>query len=125
MTTITKNSNQKKNILYLLVLFLLFSCKTKVNNFYQGIVLAQIDKPLEGVTVTEEGRNEKQTITDKNGYFKLDRSSDWLGRLIFIKEGFETDTIPSVWHHAGETTEYNFIGSDTTIIRLKVHSITN
>ncbi|WP_454880794.1 carboxypeptidase-like regulatory domain-containing protein [Sphingobacterium detergens] len=125
MTTITKNSNQKKNILYLLVLFLLFSCKTKVNNFYQGIVLDQIDKPLEGVTVTEEGRNEKQTITDKNGYFKLDRSSDWLGRLIFIKEGFETDTIPSVWHQAGETTEYNFIGSDTTIIRLKVHSITN
>ncbi|MGE8302304.1 MAG: carboxypeptidase-like regulatory domain-containing protein [Sphingobacterium paramultivorum] len=114
-----------KNILYLLVLFLLFSCKTKVNNFYQGIVLDQIDKPLEGVTVTEEGRNEKQTITDKNGYFKLDRSSDWLGRLIFIKEGFETDTIPSVWHQAGETTEYNFIGSDTTIIRLKVHSITN
>jgi len=125
MTTITKNSNQKKNILYLLVLFLLFSCKTKVNNFYQGIVLDQIDKPLEGVTVTEEGRNEKQTITDKNGYFKLDRSSDWLGRLIFIKEGFETDTIPSVWHQAGETTEYNFIGSDTTIIRLKVNSITN
>ncbi len=114
-----------KNILYTLLLFLLFSCKTKVNDYYQGIVLDQSDKPLEGVIVTEEDRNEKQTTTDKNGYFKLDRSPDWLGRLIFIKEGYKADTIPSVWHQAGETIEYNFIEKDTTIVRLKMLGITN
>lgn len=120
-----KKKGKMKNILYTHLLFLLFSCKTKVNDYYQGIVLDQNDKPLERVIVTEEDRNEKQTTTDKNGYFKLDRSRDWLGRLIFIKEGYETDTISSVWHQAGETTEYKFIESDTTIVRLKVSGITN
>lgn len=108
-----------KNIPYPLIVLLLFSCKAPVNNFYQGKVLDENGKPIEGVTVLEEHKNEKQTTTDLNGYFKLDKSPDWLGHLIFIKEGYETDTIPSVWHQAGETTEYNFIEKDTTIVRLK------
>lgn len=112
-----------KNMLYTLSLFLLVSCKPAVNNFYQGRVVDQSNKPLEGVIVNEEDRKEKQTTTDKNGYFKLDRSPDWLGRLIFIKDGYETDTIASVWHQAGETTEYNFIEKDTTIVRLKATEI--
>lgn len=107
-----------KNIFYLLLLLLLYSCKTTGNNFYQGKVLDENDKPLEGVTVVEEDRDENRTITDKNGYFKLDRSPDWLGRLIFVKEGYKEDTIPSVWHQAGEKIEYNFIKNDTTIVRL-------
>lgn len=114
-----------KNLHYTLFLFLLFSCKPRVNNFYQGKVIDQSDKPLEGVIVTEDDRNGKQTKTNKNGYFKLDRSPDWLGRLIFIKDGYQTDTIATVWHQAGETTEYNFIEKDTTIVRLKLLGITN
>ncbi len=76
-------------------------------------------KSLEGVTVMEENRKVKQTWTDQTGYFKLDRSPDWLGTLVFIKEGYETDTIPSVRRQAGEKVRYNFIENDTTIVRLK------
>jgi hypothetical protein len=112
-----------KKLHYTLFLFLLFSCKPRVNNFYQGKVIDQSDNPLEGVIVTEDDRNGKQTKTDKNGYFKLDRSPDWLGRLIFIRDGYQTDTIPSVWHQAGETIEYNFIEKDTTIVRLKATKV--
>ncbi|MFA4870763.1 MAG: carboxypeptidase-like regulatory domain-containing protein [Pedobacter sp.] len=112
-----------KNLHYTLFLFLLLSCKPRVNNFYQGKVIDQSDKPIEGVIVTEEDSKEKQTTTDKKGYFKLDRSPDWLGRLIFIKDGYQTDTIASVWHQAGETTEYNFIETDTTIVRLKATKV--
>ena len=105
-----------KNIYYILILTL-YSCNS-VNNFYQGRVIDEKNNPIEGVIVAED-HIEKHTKTDKDGYFKLDRSPDWLGRLIFIKEGYKTDTIPTVWHQGEETTEYNFIKKDTTIVRLK------
>ncbi|MCW8313754.1 carboxypeptidase-like regulatory domain-containing protein [Sphingobacterium thalpophilum] len=112
-----------KNIFYLLLL--LFSCRTGVNNFYQGRVLDGNDQPLEGVTVIEENGKGKQVRTDKSGYFKLDRSPDWLGRLIFMKQGYRTDTIPSVWRQSGEAIGYNFVEDDTTIVRLKDAEILN
>ncbi|TWH98761.1 carboxypeptidase-like protein [Flavobacterium tiangeerense] len=97
---------------------ILFSCN-QTNNFYQGQVTDENNKPLEGVIVAED-RIDKHTKTDKDGYFKLDRSQDWLGDLIFVKEGYKTDTIPSVSNQAGETTEYQFIKNDTTIVRLQL-----
>lgn len=114
-----------KNIPFTLLLLLLISFKRKVNDFYQVSVRDQNDNPLEGVSVIEEDRNEQQTRTDENGYFKLDINPDWLRRLIFTRKGYAADTIPSVWHQAGETIEYNFIENDTTIVRLKVLGITN
>ena len=95
-----------KNIILLLALTL-FSCNP-INNFYQGRVTDVHNNPLENVIVAED-RIERQTRTDKNGYFKLDRNSNYLGYLIFIKDGYKTDTIPTVWHQAGETTKYNFV----------------
>ena len=105
-----------KYLAYLLIL-IFFSCKT-ANNFYQGRVTNEENQPLEGVIVAED-HHDKQTKTDKTGYFKLDRSPDWLGNLIFIKQGYRQDTIPTVWHQAGETTRYNFIENDTTIVKLQ------
>lgn len=102
--------------IYLLIL-IFFSCRT-ANNFYQGRITNEENQPLEGVIVAEEHRH-KQTKTDKTGYFKLDRSPDWLGNLIFIKDGYRQDTIPTVWHQAGETIGYNFIENDTTIVKLQ------
>ncbi|MDA3613394.1 hypothetical protein [Polluticaenibacter yanchengensis] len=42
------------------------------------------NKPLEGVIVIEEDRAENQSKTDITGYLKLNRSPDWVGRLVFI-----------------------------------------
>ena len=109
-----------RSLIYTLLLFLLFSCKTSVNNFYHGIVLDEYGKPLEGVTIFEDDRkNGKVTRTDSTGYFKLFRSPDWLGTLIFIKEGYRTDSSSSVNRQAGEKIRYNFIENDTTLVKLK------
>lgn len=76
----------------------------QTNNFYQGRVIDENNNPLENVLVLELYR-ENQTKTDKTGYFSFDRhSSNFLEDLVFVKKGYKTDTIPTVWHQAGETT---------------------
>lgn len=107
----------KIKILYPIISAFTFCSCNGPNEFYQGKVVDEHDNPIEGVIVAEDNI-EKQTRTNKDGYFKLRRSPEWLGDLIFIKEGYKTDTVPSVWHHAGETIEYNFVKDDTTIVRL-------
>jgi len=104
-----------------LSLVALCSCDS-INDYYQGKVMDENGKALAGVTVSELYRN-RQTETDATGYFKLDRSPEWLGELIFTKNGYHTDTIPSVWHQAGETTEYRFVKNDTALIRLRVSAV--
>ncbi|MFC4212959.1 carboxypeptidase-like regulatory domain-containing protein [Pedobacter lithocola] len=103
------------------MLLLFFSCKT-TNNFYQGRVIDEQNKAIEFVIVAEESGN-RNTKTDKNGYFKLDRNRNVLEDLIFSKSGYVTDTIPTVWHQSGETTEYNFIEKETSVVRLKAAKI--
>lgn len=106
-----------KYITIFLILLTSFSCKS-INNYYQGRVIDENNKPLVNVTVMELHNDEKRTQTDKNGYFTLNRDSeDWSG-LIFSKDGYITDTIPIVWHQAGETTRYHFIQNDITIVKL-------
>ena len=101
-----------------LLLLIICSCKS-INNFYQGRVTDEQNKPLAAVSVLELYSGNK-TNTDSYGYFKFNRfNSDFLGDLVFTKEGYNTDTIPTVWHQAGETTEYNFVKNDTTIVRLR------
>lgn len=106
-----------KKVSSLISCVLLISCNS-VNNFYHGRVVDENGKALENVIVAEDVIT-KQTKTDKKGYFKLNRNPDWLGNLIFIKEGFLSDTIPTVYHQNGETTEYDFIKKDTTLVRLR------
>ena len=57
-----------------------------------------------------------ETMTDKNGYFRFDRSPQVLDDLVFIKGSFKTDTIPSVYSVAREMLKYNFVEKDTTIV---------
>ena len=101
----------------LLVLALL-SCSKKTTDFYQGVVLDENNIPLENVTVFEEYVKENSTKTDNKGYFKLNRTPNWILSLVFVKEGYKTDTIPAVWAH-GEQVNYQFIKNDTTLVRLK------
>lgn len=105
-----------KNLLLILLIFITACSRPK--DFYSGIVLDKNQIPIENVLIMEDDST-NTTFTDKSGYFKLKRNPTWLGNIIFIKEGYLTDTIPSVWHQAGETTEYNFLNDDTTVVTLK------
>lgn len=108
-----------RNPIFSIVILTLISCNS-ANNFYQGKVLDENEKPIQGVTIFEEERkNSSVATTDSTGYFRLARSPEWLGNLIFIKEGFKPDTIPSVRRQAGERIRYYFIENDTTVVRLK------
>ncbi len=113
-----KATCKQKNmrILSLLLFLGTVSCNQH-NNFYQGVVTDTAGTPLAGVRVTEMYR-ENQTQTDAGGYFRLSKSPDWVSDLIFVKEGYNTDTIPTVWHPGGETTAYNFVNKDTTRVQL-------
>lgn len=106
-------------IRYFLYVFVItfYSCQ-KDEYFYHGKVTDDNNNPVEDVIVTVENCKNK-TKTDKKGYFKLMHSSEFLGNLIFRKEGFKTDTIPTVWRQHGETLNYNFIENDTTVVLLK------
>lgn len=103
--------------LLLLVCLMLVSCK-EIDDYYYGQVVDDKGNALENVAV-EEYKMGNRTKTDEGGYFKLKRSENWLGSLVFSKEGFESDTLPAVWHQAGETTEYNFLKEDTTLVSLQ------
>ena len=101
------------------LVFMLLACRQKTNDFYQGVVLDENNVPLENVTVFEEYFKENSTKTDNNGYFKLNQTPNWLLRLVFVKEGYKTDTIPAVWAQHGEQLKYQFVTNDTTLVRLK------
>lgn len=121
-TAITHKFLQVRNVIYYLIVIVFVSCKS-ANNYYQGKVQDQNGNPLEGVSVFEEGSKDiRGTYSDSSGYFKLKRSPDWLGNLVFIKEGYLSDTVPSVRSLAGERVRYYFIEDDTTVVRLKIAS---
>lgn len=90
-----------------LLVVLLCACKQKTHDYYAGIIIDEFGKPIEGVFVKEDlaDKYAGTTTTDKNGFFKLKAST--LEGVILKKEGYITDTVPMVWHHAGETTEYS------------------
>ena len=99
--------------------FMQFSCHS-THKFYYGKITDEKNTPLANVLVAENDTLKgRQTKKDKQGSFQLERTPHWSADLIFIKEGYKTDTIPSVWHQYGETTRFNFVKKKTpTVIRL-------
>ncbi len=101
-------------ILFGMIPLIVGSCND-VNDFYQGQVIDEHNKPLENVLVSEDNTKKgTQTRTDRNGYFKLARTPQWLGTLIFYKAGYEVDSIPTVARQSGERVNYSFIKKDDT-----------
>ncbi|RYX99624.1 hypothetical protein EON78_03315, partial [bacterium] len=83
------------------------ACSEKIHDYYAGIIIDEFGKPIENVSVKEDlvDKYAGKTTTDKNGFFKLKAST--LQGLILKKDGYITDTVPMVWHQAGETTVYS------------------
>ena len=103
-------------------IFLTFflACSEKVNDYYSGIVIDELGRPVKDVLVREDylGNNGNKTLTDKNGFFKFQRSG--LPELVIFKNGFISDTLGLVGSHAGEQLFYSpLITKDSTIVLLK------
>ncbi|UII26492.1 hypothetical protein LVD15_24880 [Fulvivirga maritima] len=94
------------------------SCKVN-RDYYWGYIYYD-EKPLTDVTVKINRANVVDSVqTDANGFFKLAKAPHSAPPLIFKKEGFITDTIPSIWHQHGEKVMYTFLNQqpDTVVLR--------
>ena len=113
-----------KKIILISILFAILSCSEKVNDYYSGVIVDELGRPIPEVLVREDysGNTENKCITDKNGYFKFNRSG--LPEIILSKNEYLNDTLPMVWHQHGETTEFSsFITHDSTEYVLKGKNI--
>lgn len=114
---VSRNGRLKMPTVLTILLFALYG-GNRTLPYYHGRVIDENQNPVAGVRVFEMYR-EHSVETDKNGYFRISKSPDWIDDLVFRKSGYLTDTIASVWHQHGETTEYNFINKDTTVVTLQ------
>lgn len=117
---VNKNCNQMKKVILAPIFFVLINC-TKLQNCYTGYVYDETSKkPLNKVFIKENfKKNSKSTFTNEKGYFKIDNKSESVGNLIFILNGYKTDTIITIWSQHGEILKYRFVGkeSDTLFMR--------
>lgn len=96
-----------KSLIFILLSLLLFAnCSPRLNNYYSGIIIDEVGRPVSGVLV-EEIYSTNRTMSDASGYFKLNRSN--LFELIISKKNYLNDTIHVVGSHAGESFYYSDI----------------
>jgi len=114
--------NYKTPLLLLTIMACILSCGTHTNDYYAGIVVDELGRPIPDAILKEDFYGEIDSIhkTDNNGYFKFNMSEGALENFIVMKEGYISDTIRMVWHQYGETTEFSsIITSDSSKIELR------
>lgn len=105
-----------KRITYLFVFLLINSCTPSV---YYGYVYDYDKKiPLEGVSIYDK-HNKKLSKTDKRGYFELPQTKNSSSILIFEKERYKNDTIPSISIQSGEFMKERFKGERIYLFSVK------
>ena len=101
-------------------LTLFLACSEKINDYYSGIVLDELGRPVQDALVREDysGNKGSKTFSDKNGFFRFQRSG--LPELVISKNGFLNDTLGLVGSHTGEKLFYSpLITKDSTTVLLK------
>jgi len=105
-----------KKILFLTLAFLLFCCKNKKVNFYEGHIYDENKKPLPNIKVCRGYKLTACTMTDANGYFKLNMTPNFITDLIIFYKEQPIDTIITAWTLHGELDRYSFIeGKNDTL----------
>jgi len=105
-----------KKILFLTLAFLLFCCKNKKVNFYEGHIYDENKKPLPNIKVCRGYKLTACTTTDANGYFKLNKKPTFITDLIVFYKEQPIDTIITAWTLHGELDRYSFIeGKNDTL----------
>lgn len=92
-------------------------CSDKIE-YYQGYIYNSKNLPQANVKVIIESTN-KNTFTDKNGFFKIRNNNRQLNNLIVVKNENIVDTIKTVWSQHGEKIHYSFIESQNDTLFIK------
>ena len=99
-----------KKILFLTLAFLLFCCKNRKINFYEGHIYDRNKKPLPNIKVCKMYHTPTDcTMTDANGYFKINKDPTSIPDLIGFYKEQPIDTIITVWAQGGERLVYSFV----------------
>ena len=70
-----------RSITLLFILFIFIQCKTGIN-YYQGYIFNIDNSPIKGLKVYEKNDRYNHSITNKDGYFKIDIIKDNLKRYL-------------------------------------------
>lgn len=107
----------KNKIAIASICLVLGACNSKA---YNGFVYDQKSKkPIENVEVNDF-LNQKSTKTDAKGYFNLEHEGKVSGKLIFKKQGYVSDTLPTISIQSGEKQVEKFKGD--TIYLFGIHN---
>jgi len=106
-----------KKILFLTLAFLLFCCKNRKINFYEGHIYDENNKPLPNIKVCKMYHTPTDcTMTDANGYFKINKDPTSIPDLIVFYKEQPIDTMRTLWTQAGERIMYSFVeGKNDTL----------
>ena len=106
-----------KKILFLTLAFLLFCCKNRKINFYEGHIYDENKKPLPNIKVCKMYHTPTDcTMTNANGYFKINKDPTSIAKLIIFYKEQPIDTIITRWAQGGERLVYSFVeGKNDTL----------
>jgi len=109
-----------KKYILLPVLILLINCG-KLQECYSGYVYDETSrKPIKRVFIKENfSLSFKSTYSNEKGYFKINNNSESIGDLIFICNGYKTDTIVTIWSQHGENLKYKFVRKESDTLYMK------
>jgi hypothetical protein len=111
-----------KTVIVFLCLLTIAGCAETVRDYYSGIVTDESGRPVQDALVKEEGpmAYPHEQLTDKNGYFKFERTRGVLPNIIISKVGYVSDTIRLVYSMHGERLEHSpMISADSTLLILR------
>ncbi|MDX8552610.1 hypothetical protein MK851_03105 [Tenacibaculum sp. 1B UA] len=83
-----------KNVLLIALLLLTVSCKQELCDCYHGYVFDESKELINNVQIIESSSYSQHTYSKSDGYFYLNRKANFISELIFVKEGYISDTIP-------------------------------
>ena len=108
-----------KKILFLTWAFLLFCCKNRKINFYEGYICDLQKNPIENLKVYGKDDLYIFSYTNEKGYFKMEKTDNWIEHFLMIeRDNIIIDSIQIVRTSGGERLNYYFVEgrSDTLFI---------
>ncbi|CAA0159531.1 conserved hypothetical protein [Tenacibaculum maritimum] len=98
-----------KNIVLIFALMTFTQCKTGIN-YYQGHIFSVNNNPIKGLKVYEKYNYKNYSVTNKEGYFRINITKNNIERYLIIEDKNEIiDSIQVIGIQGGERIKYSFI----------------
>ena len=79
------------------------------SKYYEGHIYDENKKPLPNIKVCRGYKLTACTMTDTNGYFKINKDPTSIAKLIIFYKEQPIDTIRTRWAQGGERLVYSFV----------------